>query len=1441
MFVRQITSSERQPIIEERPRKVQKVAVGGRNDPNSLDNDYSVNHQAKCELDTRADTIVAGANTRPLAWTGMKCSVSGFSSSMKSVDDVPVATVATAYTTPEGMTLILIFNEALFFGSKLDHSLINPNQIRSFLETPVCDDPFDPFRPLGIDHSEAFIPFETEGSCVYFDSWVPSDEDLDKYPHVVLTNGDVAWDPKTITLGHKRVDKNDEFLRQVKAAKARLDEAYIRESDLMLGSISSSYLPQEDVAARMISQVKVERNLDGSHSIKAVSRDRHSKVTPERVMDIFSVGIDRAKHILSTTTQAGVRTSLHPLIRRYRVDNHHLHRRKLNSEWQMDWLTARHRSLSGNTGAYVLTNGHFTSCYPKPKDDQVNATASLRSFVDEVGVPSIVKSDLARSFSGKNTDFVKYCQKNDITQKFAEAERPHQIRKVDVEIRELKKRVQTKRTQKNIPNRIWDYVAVNQAELMRFIPRQSLQGRNGHEEVTGSSADISEYLDFDIYDTVWYWREKHPSISASSKALGKWLGVAHRVGSDMCYWILTVTGDIIAETTVQHVTREDLDNPSIATQVKEFDDKLNERLNDTNFKLATPDEYKLLENFDMPADPAYGTDDTTPNSADYDFGVEDDSEDPGDLDTFIGAHLVFTSDQNNGGDIATRPAKAKVLGRSTDTGGNKIGSYHKNPLLSNAMYDVEYEDGTVDRMFANAIAENIWSQTDDEGRVSFVMKEITGHRYNNRALSSDDAWIISNNGERKMKKTTDGVEIEIEWNDGSTDWLSLAEVKQGYPLQLAEYAIANKIADTPQFRWWVPTAIRKRDRIIQKAKTKYWRTTLKFGIRVPKSVEEALEIDKANKNTLWQDALAKEMKRVKVAFVKDEKYMPKDARNNDAPEYRSFKEISCHMVFDIKMNFDRKCRFVANGSTTEALEAITYSSVVDRDSVRIAFLIAALNDLEVSSCDIANAYLNAECREKIWFEAGPELGADEGCLMRITRALYGLKVRILPLLQCEWTCFCYHETLLDLTLDFLFLQSSGAAWRAMFSHFIIHQLGFSPTVVDSDVYLRKRTNPETGMDYYEYLLCYVDDVLLVSHDPKDTMEKIKAEYRLKDDAYGSPETYLGAEIEEFIIHQEGKPDVKAWSFKSKKYVQNAVATVEKMLEEDGRELKTNWKAKSFRGPLPKEYRPELDSTDLCDPKNHNRFQQIIGILRWAVVLGREDIHIHVAKMSQYQAQPRTGHLEALYMIIRYLKNYPEKRIVFDPREPSIDESRFQLNADWTEFYHYAKEEDPRGMPTPLGKPVVISCFVDADHAGNKITRRSHTGIFLFVNKALIISYSKKQNTVESATFGSELVAMRIARDLIVSLRIKLKMFGIPIEGPANVFCDNNGVVQNTSIPHSTLNKKHNSINYHIIRESAAAGILRVAKEPTETNLADVLTKFLPWEKARELLSFLYDH
>ena len=183
------------------------------------------------------------------------------------------------------------------------------------------------------------------------------------------------------------------------------------------------------------------------------------------------------------------------------------------------------------------------------------------------------------------------------------------------------------------------------------------------------------------------------------------------------------------------------------------------------------------------------------------------------------------------------------------------------------------------------------------------------------------------------------------------------------------------------------------------------------------------------------------------------------------------------------------------------------------------------------------------------------------------------------------------------------------------------------------------------------------------------------------------------------------------------------------------------------------------------------------------------------------------------------------------------ESRFQPR-DWSDFYPDAREELPPNMPEPRGKPVQINCYVDADHAGDVVSRRSHTGIIILVNRAPIIWYSKRQNTVETSTFGSEFIAMRIATELVEGLRYKLRMFGVPLDGPANVFGDNQSVINNASMPESPLKKKHVAICYHRVREACASGTIRIAKEDTASNIADLLTKNLDRQRHRTLAGII---
>ena len=250
------------------------------------------------------------------------------------------------------------------------------------------------------------------------------------------------------------------------------------------------------------------------------------------------------------------------------------------------------------------------------------------------------------------------------------------------------------------------------------------------------------------------------------------------------------------------------------------------------------------------------------------------------------------------------------------------------------------------------------------------------------------------------------------------------------------------------------------NRIVAKIKSKYWVRTHKFGIRIPKSVEEAVKLDNTNGDTLWWDTICKEMKNVRPAFEKFE------GTKEDIPKGYQF--IRCHVVFDIKFgeNFRRKARLVAGGHMTEAPATITYSSVVSRDSVRIAMTIAALNGLRVMSCDIQNACLTADCRERIWTYAGPEFGSNAGKIMLIKKALYGLK-------------------------------SSGAAFRAHLGE-TLHDLGFVQTRADPDVWRRPVVKPD-GFEYYELILCFVNDLLAMSHAAIEVLETVKSVFKFKDD------------------------------------------------------------------------------------------------------------------------------------------------------------------------------------------------------------------------------------------------------------------------------------------------------------------------------------------------------
>ena len=213
-------------------------------------------------------------------------------------------------------------------------------------------------------------------------------------------------------------------------------------------------------------------------------------------------------------------------------------------------------------------------------------------------------------------------------------------------------------------------------------------------------------------------------------------------------------------------------------------------------------------------------------------------------DTYLGMELALPRDGEG-------PEFARVTKRLRDKDGLPIGTADDNPIIDTRLYEVEYLDGHKASLAANAIAENLFAQVDDEGNRFITLDSIMDHRVDGTQLTADDAFITSHNGGRRRKETTKGWEILLQWKDGSSTWEKLKDIKDSYPINLAEYAHQTRIAKEPAFAWWVPHVLKKKHLIISKVKSKYWTRTHKFGIKVPKTVQEAISLDRANVGTLW--------------------------------------------------------------------------------------------------------------------------------------------------------------------------------------------------------------------------------------------------------------------------------------------------------------------------------------------------------------------------------------------------------------------------------------------------------------------------------------------------------------------------------------------------------------------------------------------------------------
>ena len=1324
----------------------------------------------RSELDSHADTCSFGKNAYLVNDTGQRVTVEPFISSLGDVKEVPIVTAAVAYDDPVTFhTYILFFPQSLYF-KNLDHNLLCPQQLRHFQvtvnETPLLYIPHDERKFT--DHSiitnppqpELHIPLELEGTVSYFKTRKPTREEvLDPYSttHIYMTS-DSPWEPSDISPG-----QNEASIRASLGTDSPLRG---RSLDGLTSRGTRSHSPTS-VAANFDSYFdELEKK---SVSLSAIqSKNKKGYVTPEVLSKRWKIGLETARRTLEKTTQMAVRDFTNKSgSRRLKPFHYQLKYPRLNVEMFTDTFIARMKSLMGNTCAQIYaTSFHWVGVWPMKSKSEAHFT--LDQLFSRVGVPRVIIPDNAKEMT--QGQFRAKALRAQSTIHPIEAYTPN-LNIAEDAIRELKRTYRRLMIDTRTPECLWDLCLVY-TSYVRSHSALNIRGLNGDVPqtlLTGDTPDISFLVEFGWYDYVWYLSE--PDEAMNVKFLGRYVGPSWDIGDVMCARILTEKGTLISRTSVFPLSDLDNNSDAIKQQKQKFEETLKEKLKD---RYETSDPNK---------------EDETPKSEIYE-PIREGEPKPIELEEaddmqheaynkYISARVRIPQ-----GDSMSY---GTVKRRKRDSDGNLIGKSNDNPLLDTAVYEVEFDSGETEAYHANQIAEALWEQVDSEGYNYYTFAEITDHKTDETAILKGQGDTYRTKSGRVMpKRTTRGWYLSVQRSDGTTSWESLKDMKDHNPVQVAEYAVTAGIDKEPAFVWWVPHVLKKRDRILKAMKKRYFRKTQKYGIEMPKTVQRALEIDRENGNTLWRDALRKEMKNVMPAF---------EIMDDEDPDPIGFTKINCHIVFDIKSDFTRKCRLVAGGHMTDPPSSITYASVVSRESVRIAFLYAALNDLDIKAADIGNAYLNAPCREKIYITCGPEFGPLQGKRAKVVKALYGLK-------------------------------SSGAAWRAHLAETIRDSLGFINCKADNDVWIRP-AQKANGERYYEMILVYTDDILAISTRAEEILNKLDQHFLLKPESIGEPKQYLGASIKKYTFPDDGS---ECWAMGSEQYVKEAVRNVKTWLENRGHTLKTR-----VASILPSNYAPELDATPLCDADDANYYQQQIGVLRWAVELGRIDICTEVSIMSSYNAAPREGHLGALMHMFAYLDKHPRSHLVFDPSYPN---NVREPMPDWSDFYQPVQEALPPDMPEPLGKPVEMTGFIDSDHAGNKVTRRSRTGVLVFLNRAPIIWYSKKQGSIETSSFGSEFSAMKTGVEIIEGLRYKLRMMGIPLDGPAHVKADNMSVVTNVSRPESTLKKKSNSIAYHYVRERCAAGVVSVTHELSENNLADMLTKIQPGPVRKRLVEYV---
>jgi hypothetical protein len=337
-------------------------------------------------------------------------------------------------------------------------------------------------------------------------------------------------------------------------------------------SVNDSVLRMTDVQNSILS-LSFSQQIPKSISDSTRVTKKGLFVSEEELARKWSIGLKVAENTMKATSQKFIRNHLHPIERRFKTKNMTLKYNNLKCCFSTNTFFSNVKSVLQNTcGQLFITDFGYAKFTPmRLKSEAPNA---LKELLQDVGIPKEMHSGGAKELT--QGAWKSTCQEAGIKMTQTEKDSPWQNR-TECEICELKKHVRRFLYKMQTPLSLWDFCCQYTVELRNRLtrPLPQLHGRTPHEVLTGNTPDISEYVEFSWYQPVWYYVSD--VFPQQNKFLARWIGVAHRIGQAMCYWLLPASGIPIARTTIQAISPLELDSAECQEGKRQLDEKIKNR------------------------------------------------------------------------------------------------------------------------------------------------------------------------------------------------------------------------------------------------------------------------------------------------------------------------------------------------------------------------------------------------------------------------------------------------------------------------------------------------------------------------------------------------------------------------------------------------------------------------------------------------------------------------------------------------------------------------------------------------------------------------------------------------------------------------------------------------------------------------------------------------